>query len=426
MDNIKKSLRNLIKNRFLLSMCFIGLFSAKMHGQDLNTYLMQAAENNPELKAQYNEYLSALEKVTQIGTLPDPQASFGYFISPAETRVGAQKARISLSQMFPWFGTLDAQKEATANMARMEFEQFQAIKNQLYFKLKGLWYRLYRLEQEISINKENLEILHSLEELALTKYESGQGSLVDVLRAQMQIRDLKNEIALLSDQKRPLVANFNLLLNRQADQGIYIPSEVNLKTIDDLDRVDSLKKNPQVKQLLAKQKALNNQLEAARLQGYPSLGIGADYVMVDKRTDMGVPETGLPDNGKDIFMPMISVRIPLYRSKYSAMKNEMNYALEAAKQETTSLENELIVAYEDNIKDYKDAQRRILLNKEQIEQAEQALNILTSSFTSAGKDFEELLRMQQSIIKYRLELIKAKADLNIAVASIDYLLAKEL
>ena len=40
--------------------------------QSLDDYLKTAAENNPGLKAKFNEYLAALEKLPQAKSLPDP------------------------------------------------------------------------------------------------------------------------------------------------------------------------------------------------------------------------------------------------------------------------------------------------------------------------------------------------------------------
>ena len=82
--------------------------------QELDKYLVIAAENNPGLQVKFNEYMAALEVAPQVKGLPDPQAAFAYFISPVETRVGPQQFRFSISQMFPWFGTLKT-KENIAN-----------------------------------------------------------------------------------------------------------------------------------------------------------------------------------------------------------------------------------------------------------------------------------------------------------------------
>ncbi len=76
-----------------ISFCFLlGLLvipSMSLIAQDsLEKYLETAAANNPELKAAYNRYLAALEKIPQAGSLPDPQASFGYFIKPMQLPAG--------------------------------------------------------------------------------------------------------------------------------------------------------------------------------------------------------------------------------------------------------------------------------------------------------------------------------------------------
>jgi len=42
------------------------------------------------------------------------------------------------------------------------------------------------------------------------------------------------------------------------------------------------------------------------------------------------------------------------------------------------------------------------------------------------EDYEEVLRIEQQLLRYQLGLEKARADVNIAVALIDKLLAKNL
>ena len=74
--------------------------------QSLKDYQQLAVEQNPSLMARYKAFEVAMTRVQQINALPDPTLSFGYFVSPVETRVGPQRARFSLTQMFPWFGTL--------------------------------------------------------------------------------------------------------------------------------------------------------------------------------------------------------------------------------------------------------------------------------------------------------------------------------
>ena len=72
----------------------------------------------------------------------------------------------------------------------------------------------------------------------------------------------------------------------------------------------------------------------------------------------------------------------------------------------------------------RDASRRIDLYNKQTELANQAMDILYSEYSTSGKDFEEVLRMERRLLKYSLELEKALADKQAAMAFITYLMGE--
>ena len=47
-----------------------------LQAQTLYDYQLEAASNNPSLRASYNHYLSSLEMTPQVSSLPDPEVSF--------------------------------------------------------------------------------------------------------------------------------------------------------------------------------------------------------------------------------------------------------------------------------------------------------------------------------------------------------------
>jgi len=59
--------------------------------QSLDDYLEVALQKNPDLKAAYFSFEAQLEKVEQVKFLANSTLSFGYFISPIETRLGCKK-----------------------------------------------------------------------------------------------------------------------------------------------------------------------------------------------------------------------------------------------------------------------------------------------------------------------------------------------
>ena len=137
----------------------------------LSTYLEIAAKNNPSILQKYAEYQAALQKVPQVGSLPDPELSTGIFLSPMELVGGNQLADIRLMQMFPWFGVLKAAKDEMGLMARAKFESFREAKLELYFEVQQSWYGLYKIQRALEISQKNVEILRSLERLSLVRFK---------------------------------------------------------------------------------------------------------------------------------------------------------------------------------------------------------------------------------------------------------------
>ena len=71
-----------------------------------------------------------------------------------------------------------------------------------------------------------------------------------------------------------------------------------------------------------------------------------------------------------------------------------------------------------------DAKRRDLLYEDLILKAEQMQSILIQAYTTGGKDFEEILRLQRTILTYKLSQVKADRDLRISIAKMEMLYDK--
>jgi len=69
-------------------------------------------------------------------------------------------------------------------------------------------------------------------------------------------------------------------------------------------------------------------------------------------------------------------------------------------------------------------QELIELYEEQIVESKQALNLLLSAYANSGKDFEEVLRMQQQILKYQKRKVTSVSKYHKAWAKHNYITAK--
>jgi outer membrane protein TolC len=408
-----------MKKYIIIILTFLG-FSTLANAQSLDDYFKIAAENNPGLEAKYKSFEAAMQKVTQVSSLPDPNLSFGYFVSPVETRVGPQRARFSLTQMFPWFGTLKAQEDAATIMAEAKYQEFLDARNKLYYKVSASYYPLYELQKLISIEEENQRILSSYKEIATIQFQNDKGSMVDVLRVDIMLKDATTNLAILGQKKKPLEIRFNKLLNRSDDDKVVVQDSLFTFNLPANYRKDSLfSSNPLLDELELKIEASKASEQAVLKQGLPKLGVGLDYVIVGQRTDMSVP-----DNGKDVFMPMVSVSLPIFRGKYKAAQKEAQLMQEAYALQREDVSNRLTSSYEMIWFEIQKKLELVQLYEDQIQESEQSLSLLFSAYSNSGKDFEEVLRMQQQILKYQKMKVTALSEYNIAIAEIDYITAK--
>lgn len=403
------------------------LFHFQHYGQEtfrpLDEYLVIAAENNPRLKARFSEYMAAMERVPQVGTLPDPQFAFGYFINPVETRLGPQRASLGLSQAFPWFGTLGAKKDAMSQMAQSRFELFENARSDLFFDVKTAYYNYYFIERAIEITRENMEILNIFRNLSLVKIEAGTASMVDELRVELELNDLENQLALFIDSKEVFKTRFNNLLNRDNSAQVEVPDELTEEKMpyESLTLLDSiLISNRELRSLDHKLESFRGQEAVAQKSGLPGFSIGMNYIVIGENSS-----SADPDNGKDAFLfPSIGVSIPIYRKKYRSMIKEAEYMQEAVAAEKEDKRNSLSTLFQNNMKDFRDSDRRLSLNEQQSEIANKVLDILITSYSTNSNDFEEVLRIERQLLGYRLARERALIDKNVSVAFMNYLLGR--
>ncbi|MBS2100443.1 TolC family protein [Carboxylicivirga linearis] len=411
--------QTLLKSALSILLILLGWAGNNVLAQDnLDHYLTLAAENNPSLKAAFNKYMAALEKAPQVSALPDPQIAFAYFIQPVETRVGPQEFKISASQMFPWFGTLQARENAAISNAKAEYEMFEQQKSKLFQEVKANWYNIYFNQKAIDITLENMTILQSFRGVATAKVEAGKVSAADQYRIEMEINDLENELAQLRDAQSLLTTSFKNLIGTTSEIAVgdtIISTDLLLRKEAIMDSIKA--KNHVLLSMDLNTSALEYQKEAAQKAGGPNFSIGIDYTFIGKG------ENNL--SGKDaILFPKIGFSIPLYRKKYKSIVQEVVYQQEAVTNDKSNQTNILENILEKSYNEMTDAERRLRLFEKQLLLSSKSLRIIETEYANQNSNFEEMLRMQKRMLKYQLELEKARTDKLASIAFIYYLMGK--
>lgn len=347
-DYFSKFILNRWNNVQKVFFVLIMMLSIKGYSQTLDQYLEEAIENNPSLQSSFSIYMASLEKSNQV-SLENPQLTIGVFSRPMELLMGNQRAEASVMQMFPWFGMLKTQKDEATLMAEAKYEEFRQLRNVLLYQVKETYFQWQQLQNMIDITESNLQILKSLEALAIIRYQGGNtsqavasvssvvkrpsgisqaesgegmgmssggsgsssemnqssgssssmssmgasaGKLTDVLRLQVQIKALESDLQQFEVDKRPLSARFNQLLGRGKNESVNFKSDIFTQKdmgweIVMLEQI--LETNPMLLMLEKEGLAYQKQEEMAKLEGRPMFGLGLNYMMFSPRPEIGVP-----------------------------------------------------------------------------------------------------------------------------------------
>jgi outer membrane protein TolC len=181
-----------------------------------------------------------------------------------------------------------------------------------------------------------------------------------------------------------------------------------------------MEQHPVLKKLELMRQSSEAAESAARKNGYPNMGLGLDYVVVGEPTDMQVE-----DSGRDVIMPMLSVSIPIFRKKYNAAVKEAQLTQESLALQKEEFTNNLASRYEQVWFDISRQEQLIKLYNEQIKETRRALKLLTTAYANSGKDFEEILRMQQELLKYKKKKVDAISRYKTAVARMEYVMGAQ-
>lgn len=390
----------------------------------LNDYLAYAALNNPGLKAAFNRWKAALERIPQVRSLPDPRFTFAYFIREVETRVGPQQQKVGIMQMFPWFGKLKLQGNAAAEMASAVKQEYENIKLKLFYRVKNAYYDYYYVIRAISVIKENVQLLEYLESVLRTKYRTGQATHADLIKVQVELDKLQDWLKSTEEMVRPVTAQLNAALNRPGREPLPLPGKIpeNIASPDYSQLVNWLKiNNPELKvsdYLAAKEKIA---IKLAKKGYLPDFSLGLDYILTGNALMPGVM-----DSGKDPLAAMVTINLPIHFKKTKASIREARASLNSVLYEKEEKENNLLARLEMIYYQFRDSGRKLALYRDAlIPRGKQALEVAQAAYEAGKVDFLNLIDAQRTLLSFELAYEQALTTHAQRLAELEMVVGKE-
>ncbi len=392
----------------ILTFSLIGILAKSQPDTALTYYIKVALKNNPQIKAAYKEYQSSNEQIRISRTLPDPTISFAYAISPVQTRLGPQIAKMSLTQMFPWFNTLSQKKKIAVYKAKIKYDLFIHQANQIAYNISEVYWNIFFFKKELSIISQQISLLKALEKQSASRLKTSESSAVDLLTFQMSIDELSVMKTNTDKELQRLKKELFTILSIDSLQNIIIPDTTNLSLFPILPLDSILSKNALISAQKNNIASAQYEIILANRMTKPSFGAGIDYAFIR--------------GGKNAIMPMLTVALPIHFGKNKAIKHQAQFQWEKSKYKYETSVDLLKIQYDKWKKDYENEKRNLKLYNRLIEKAEQALQIIYARYSTGNTDYLKTITMENNLLKYKIKKIQALSKIKILEAKYNLLI----
>lgn len=375
---------------------------------DLELYLAFGLENSAQLRAAFETWRAATERVEQVSTLPNPRLSFGEFIEEVQTRTGPQQRRLGLSQAFPWPGKLDAKADLATKQAEAEWQQVEQERLNVARRIEEAFHEYAFLSRELAITTELLRLVQGLEPVVQGRIRGGSGQ-EDLLRLQVEIGRLEDDVASIS-QRRPVLSSrladaMNLPLRGIGEllpmPELSAPTPTSRDTPELLERAFS--SNPRLRVLERRLEAARSAEELTKYNRRPEFAARIDYIDTGDALSGGVQ-----GSGDDPLFVGLSLSLPVWTSSYSAAEREAHHSVRAARAQLESARSTLSADIHEQVYRVDDSKRRLELYRESlIPRARESLQLTTVSYRAGSASVLDLLDSERALLEFELSYWRA-------------------
>jgi cobalt-zinc-cadmium efflux system outer membrane protein len=388
--------------------------------------IQEALANNPKLEAAVQRTLAAEKTIPQAGALPDPQLTLGLMNLPVNSFAFDQEPMtgklISVMQMFPFPGKQALAADMAEDEAAAVRLQQAEIRNQVVQMVKRAYYDLYAFDRAAETIEKNKALMEQLVRAAEVKYATGSGLQQDVLRAQVELSKLEDDLIMWRQKRLAAAAKLNALLNRPADAPFAAtPRELALpESPPPLFSPSQIEeRRPLLQAWRQKLNKAGAAVKLARRDLWPNFTLGASY---SQRDDLS---TGTIMH--DFFSATISLNIPLYSGrKQSAKAAEKELDEAALTAEYVNVRSEVLAEIESLRAELERNRKRVELYQGGILlQAQQSLESAQMGYQVGKVDFLTLIANWMMVENYELQYFNALADYHKALAGYELATGEE-
>lgn len=269
----------------------------------LAALLQETLADHPDVQKADHGVFTERERVPQASALPDPSLSLGLqndgFKGIQVGKMETSYYSVAFTQPLPWPGKRDLRKQVASLGADLAEATKSRVRLGLEADVRRGYAALLLIREQKTLQAQQATFLAEAEQLARTRYEVGQGSQVDLLRAQLERTRLQQAILSLEAEEKGAVAVLNRLRQHHPEDPIETTASLRDVPEPELLTIEAVEaRSPELAAAWTGVKQSERQMELARL---------------DRRPDFAVTAGIMPRGSLDpMWQVGVSISLPIY------------------------------------------------------------------------------------------------------------------
>jgi outer membrane protein TolC len=366
---------------------------------------------------------AAAERIGPARRPPDPELQFG-LMNRELPGFGLSDPlgmnQIQLMQMIPTAGKLGLAADVARARAAAATAQAEDVRWEERSRAAMAFYELYAADRSIGLMRESQRLLRDLVRIAETMYAVGEARQADVLRGQVELARMTEELVRMDAMRAAAAARLNAVLDRPARHPVPPAAEpgwpASLPPTDSLLAL-ALARRPMLQGGAETVRAAEAGVRLAARELWPDLEVGLQYGW-----------RGMEDGTMHMASVMVGVRLPIWAgSRQKAMRREAEAMRDMAAADLQSMEAETrgrvgeLVAGVERARRLGDLYAGTILP-----QAQTTTASAMAAYRVGGVDFMTVLDAQMNVNRYRQSAVTAAAELGLALSELEMLTATPL
>ncbi|MGD0831783.1 MAG: TolC family protein [Terracidiphilus sp.] len=374
-----------------------------------------ALEGNPEIRAEVRRLSLARMKIATARSLDDPMLQVRDWDTPVTKPWDLNQAQlmVMLQQSFPGREKREMRAKLAEDDASGAEAALESLRQQVSAETRKLCSDLMRNADELRLEASQKALLQEAHGVALAQYTTGKAPQADVLRAQMALTRLNEQLIELEEERDNARAQLNAMMGRRPEDAVDIAG--NYATPAPLPRIEELEQaaiahRPELAALRTAITKSRDESKLTQLATKPDFTVGLGYMLMP---------TG--SSSRNAYMAELSINLAqLNRARHEGEAKQADKATDVSQSELDARASAVFLEIRQAQIAVQAAEKRVKLYRDTLlPQAEATFKASAAAYQGNRAEFMSVIDAQNLLLEIQSDYYKASAATDAGIAQLE-------